>query len=67
MSVNMSDEVRDAIESARSSDVPTGQGWGSVKPRRHISFERVHYLLFNVLRDLPEGMTVRELREELEP
>lgn len=33
--------------------------------RRRISFERLHGLLLNVVRDLPEDMTVTELREEL--
>ncbi|MEK7754956.1 MAG: hypothetical protein AAB654_23725 [Acidobacteriota bacterium] len=53
----MRDDVRDAIDSACSS---TTDG------KRPASFEFVKRRLLAIVRDLPEDMTVRELREDLE-
>lgn len=60
----MRDDVREAIDSACSGDEPRFAA--GVAPRRRISFERVKSLLLNVVRELPEDMTVHELREDLE-
>lgn len=63
----MRDDVREAIESACSGDDRGQSGSHGAKPRRRgISPEGLRHLLLNVLRDLPEDLSVRELREELE-
>lgn len=63
----MREDVAEAIESARTSDhfTPLTIGGGS-RERKH-STERIRAVLLAVLRDLPDDMTVAELRDELEP
>jgi len=61
----MSPEVRDAIEAAREPVRPSSVADANSSPRRY-SFEHVHYTLLTVLREVPDGMTVAELRDELE-
>lgn len=64
----MSDvSISDAIESART----TTKGDELVlihraEPQRRHSFEHVRGLVLAVVRELPEGMTIVELREGLE-
>jgi hypothetical protein len=60
------DDVHDAIDSACSGEDPRMEFTSAAKPPRRSSFDRVKRLLLNVVRDLPEDMSVRELREELE-
>lgn len=57
----MRPEIRDALDAARVR--PARSVW---EERRPLSFEHVHYLVLAVLRDVPDGMTVAELRDELE-
>jgi len=61
----MREDLRDAIDSACTSDLH-GTFAAGVPHRRGISFERLKGLLLNVVRELPEEMTVNELRRELE-
>jgi hypothetical protein len=60
----ISDEVKDAIESAgsvgRESDVVF------TRPTRGTSFHRVRAIVLAVVRELRDDMTVAELRDELE-
>lgn len=58
-------EVRDAIESARTATAHTGLGYRRVEPSRTISAERLTQLLKAVLQEVPDGMTCRELLDEL--
>lgn len=58
----MTPEIADAIESARST-ISVARAF---RPMRLMSFERVRAIVLSVLRDVPEGMTVAELREELD-
>lgn len=53
----MRDDVRYAIDAATSAE---SEG------KRRAAFEAVKRRLLAIVRDLPEDMTVRELREELE-
>lgn len=59
----MRDDVREALDSASSGSV---RQTGMYAPPKRISVEGLQRLLRTVLRDLPEEMTVQELREELE-
>lgn len=62
-------EVRDALEAVCASDDPAANrvGMHDVETRRRgVSFDRLKGLLLNIVRELPEDMSVRELREELE-
>lgn len=63
----MREDVRDAIESARTCAhfVPLTIG-GGARERKH-SAEKVRAIVLAVLRELPDDMTVVELRDELEP
>jgi hypothetical protein len=63
----MSPELRDAIESARSRGAPF-KGYCPVDgtPTRWYSFETIQHLFLAVIRELPEEMSVREIREQLE-
>jgi hypothetical protein len=56
----MSPEVEDAIESART----VGKGGDSGK--RPYAFDFIAHIVLCVIRELPEDMSVRDLREELE-
>lgn len=61
--MTISAEVREVIESARSVDIESFS-WG---PRRRvISFDRLRALVLAVVRELPDDMTMAELRDELE-
>ncbi len=62
----MRDDVREAIDSACSGDDRSTGGLRLVRPGRRISFDGLSSLLLRVLRDLPEDLTVQELREDLE-
>lgn len=63
----MRDDVREAIESARSREAPF-RGYSPVdgEPTRWHSFDFVRHLFLTVLRELPEYLTVEEIREDLE-
>lgn len=64
----MSPEVREAIENAITVDVGRGtdrQIYGSDQQRLN-RFHATRAVLLRVLRELPEDMTLSELREELE-
>lgn len=61
----MSPEIRDAIEAARQPRKLSSVADANSSPRRW-SFDHVHYTVLAVLRDVPDGMTVAELRDELE-
>jgi len=60
----MRSDVREAIESARSVDLPLK--YAAFGPRRTISAERVRALVYAVVRELPEDMSIAELRDDLE-
>lgn len=60
----MSPAVREAIDAAREGRADLAVR--AARPTRRWSFERVHYLVLAVLREVPDGMTVAELRDELE-
>jgi hypothetical protein len=62
----MRDDVREAIESARTSDHFEPMSIDPPRIRRH-SAERIRHVMLCVLRELPDDMTVAELRDELEP
>ena len=55
--------IRDALDNARSSGLKDQPIFG---PKRLHSAERVYAILVTFIRDLPEDMTVAELRQELE-
>jgi len=59
----MRPDVRDAVDAARSARVNEPL-WGS-KPR-NISAAFVRAVVYAVVRELPDDMSVRELREELD-
>lgn len=54
----MRDDVRDAIESACSVGVEGG--------KRRVGFTTMKFRLLEIIRGLPEDMTVQELRQEIE-
>lgn len=64
----MNPALYEAIESARSREAgfvgvaPVDRG----KPTRFYSFQTIQTILYNVIRELPEDMTVLELRRQLE-
>lgn len=58
----ISAEVRDALESAGSGRV----GSGLARPTRSMSADRVREIVVAFIRELPDDMTVAELRDELE-
>ena len=60
----MRGDVREAIESACSVDLPPR--YSAFGPRRTISAERVRALVYAVVRELPDDMSVAELRDDLE-
>jgi hypothetical protein len=55
-------DVHEALESARTLR-KGGQAFG---PRRGFSAEAIRHIVLSVIRELPEDMSMRELREELE-
>jgi len=60
-------DIQDAIENARTATAPSGLEHGpDAKVPRTISAERLRQLLLAVLRELPEELTVLELRDELD-
>ena len=61
----MRTELSDAIESARTATITRPTCHAAIPQRRH-SREEVVTLLLAVVRELPEEMSVRDLREELE-
>lgn len=61
----MAPEVRDAIESARSAS-REGPIIRRAEPQRRHSFDHIRALVLSVVRELPDDMLVRELRDELE-
>lgn len=62
----MRDDVREAIESARTSGHFEPPTIDPARVRRH-SAARIRHVLLQVLRELPDDMTIAELRDELEP
>jgi len=61
----MRGDIKDAIESARTVDVYRPMIHG-VEPQRNRSPELIRAIVLAVVRELPEEMTVAELRDELE-
>lgn len=61
----MKDVVREAIDSARTA--PCNRLSGSIRnyPERRLSFETVRNAVLAVLNELPDDMTLEELRDEL--
>lgn len=57
-------DIAEAIDSARSSRCG-GRAWRN-GPERRWSFETLRQLLALIARDLPDELTVRELREEID-
>jgi hypothetical protein len=55
-------EIREAIDSAGS--VGSARLFGG--PLRRMSFDRVRAIVLAVVRELPDDMSVAELRDELE-
>lgn len=62
----MRPEIRDAIESARTADGPLVHGARRAEPMRHISFARLRNYLHQFVRELPEDITISDLRDELD-
>jgi hypothetical protein len=64
----MRDDVREALENACSQFRPDGgAGYhGVAKPVAQHNLTKVRNLVLAVIRELPEEMTVVELRQELE-
>lgn len=60
----MSDDITDAIENARSAGL-SARTWAGSKQRLHSS-GMVRAIFVSLLRDLPEEITVRDLREALD-
>lgn len=58
----MSPEVREAIESAQT----VGSDDIFVTPRRRWPLDRLRAVLLAIVQELPEEMTMRELRDELD-
>lgn len=56
------DEVRDAIDAARS----VSGSDAAIARKRHHSFQTVRAIVLAVVQELPDGMTVAELRDELQ-
>lgn len=62
--MTISAEVADAIDNARGVRAGDEVRLGS---RHHgISFDRVRAIVLAVVRELPDGMSIAELRDELE-
>ena len=61
----MRDEIRDAIEAA-CEPIEDNSVANLGRVRRRQSFGGVHYTLLRVLRELPDDLTLAELRDELE-
>ena len=61
----MRPEIRDAIESARTSGLPTDLVMLSTPPRRYKSFDTVRAIVLAVAQELPQDMTMAELCDEL--
>lgn len=61
----MRDDIRAAIESARSVH-RDGRLMRPVQPMRSWSFEAVRSITLAVLRELPDDLSVGEIRDELE-
>jgi hypothetical protein len=59
----MSPEVRDAIESV--CDEPAYRHPWDPYPKKKHDFDAVRVLLLKVAQELPDGMTIRELCDEL--
>ena len=60
----MREDVHDAIEAAR---LVKGDGYNRVgQTRRRESFEATRAELLRLIRDLPDDMTIAELRQEIE-
>jgi len=62
----MRTDIRDALESGCSVEPPVGLRFGQAKPMRRNSIARVRAILFAVLQELPDDMTVSELRSEID-
>jgi hypothetical protein len=60
----MRHDIADAIESARTSRCG-GRTWRN-GPERRWSFEGLRQLLALIVRELPDELSVRELREEID-
>lgn len=58
-------EVRDAIESARSVDIGGDTLIRRVEPVRRHSFRLVRQLVLAVINELPDEVSLAELRDEL--
>ncbi len=61
----MIQEVKDAIESARTVEIKTLSA-STINPARRHSSEMIRALVLAVVRELPDDMTVAELRDELD-
>jgi hypothetical protein len=61
----MRQEVRDAIQAARTADAPEG-AVRDANPIRRIKFEKLRNYLHQVVRELPPEMTMQELVDELD-
>lgn len=62
--MTISAEVREAIENACS--VGGSETISFMRPPRKMSFDRVRAVVLAVIRELPDDMTMAELRDELE-
>jgi hypothetical protein len=62
----MREEIRDALESARSATGPRFRGAHAAEPQRRVSFDTVRNIVLQVVRELPEDTTISDLRDELE-
>lgn len=58
----ISEELGAALDSACSGEDIRVSVWHK---RKGISRERLEFLLLNIMRDLPDDMTVRDIREQL--
>jgi len=60
----MRDDVAEALEAACR---PLGSDDSIGQTRRYESVDGVRHALLRLIRDMPDDLTIAELREELEP
>jgi hypothetical protein len=58
-------DVREAIESARTTGLGDGKLFRGVEPQRNRSFQQVRAVVLAVIEQLDSDMTLGELTEEL--
>ena len=59
----MRQEIREALEAARNVEIKTD---GRIGPPRRRSFQAVRAVVLAVVQELPEDISIAELRDELQ-